>query len=86
LEIIHHPVFYLKHNISETGCWVLHLQVEPTQLGPIARASLYVRTPATTQTGLTKPKNTNQQTPVSVVASVRRERERDRERETGSIY
>jgi hypothetical protein len=31
LDITHHPVFYLKHNISETG-FHLRLQVEPTQL------------------------------------------------------
>jgi hypothetical protein len=31
LGIIQHPVFYLKHNVSETGFCVC-LQVEPTQL------------------------------------------------------
>jgi hypothetical protein len=52
LGIIHQPVFYLKtpsclyitkHNISETGFY-LRLQVEPAQLGPIDRASPYLRT------------------------------------------
>jgi hypothetical protein len=32
LDIIHRPVFYLKH-VSETG-FCLCLQVEPTQVGP----------------------------------------------------
>jgi hypothetical protein len=39
LDIIHRPVFYLKYDVSVTG-FCLHLQVEPTQLGPIDRASL----------------------------------------------
>jgi hypothetical protein len=30
LDIIHRPVFYLKHGVSETG-FFLRLQVEPTQ-------------------------------------------------------
>jgi hypothetical protein len=38
LGIIHRPIFYLKHDISETE-FCLCLQVEPTQLGPINRAS-----------------------------------------------
>jgi hypothetical protein len=33
-NIIHRPVFYLQHNVSETGFRPLY-QVEPTQLGPI---------------------------------------------------
>jgi hypothetical protein len=37
LDFIHSPV-------SETG-FGLRLQVEPTQLGPIDRASPYLRTP-----------------------------------------
>jgi hypothetical protein len=41
LDIIHRPVFCLKHNISETE-FCLRLQVEPTQLCPIDRASLYL--------------------------------------------
>jgi hypothetical protein len=38
LDIIHRPVFYLKHKVSETG-FCLRLQVIPTQLGPIDRGS-----------------------------------------------
>jgi hypothetical protein len=34
LESIHRPVFQSKHSTSETRFWP-HLQVEPTQLGPI---------------------------------------------------
>jgi hypothetical protein len=34
MDIIHRPVFYLKHNVSETG-FCLRLQVDPTQMGPI---------------------------------------------------
>jgi hypothetical protein len=34
---MHHLIFYLKHNVSETG-FSLHLQVEPTQLGLKERA------------------------------------------------
>jgi hypothetical protein len=46
----HYPwsYFYLKCNVSETGL-CLHLQVAPTQLGPISRASPYLQTPAPTQ-------------------------------------
>jgi hypothetical protein len=40
LDIIHRPVFYLKQSVSETGFCLL-LQGEPTQLGPVDRASLY---------------------------------------------
>jgi hypothetical protein len=29
-------IFYFKHDVSETG-FCLHLQVKPTQLGPIDR-------------------------------------------------
>jgi hypothetical protein len=42
LDIIHHPVFYLKLNVSETGFCIL-LQVEPAQMGPTDRASLCLR-------------------------------------------
>jgi hypothetical protein len=43
LDIIHPTVFYLKtHNISETG-FCLRLQVKPTQLGLIDRASPYLQ-------------------------------------------
>jgi hypothetical protein len=34
LGIIHRPVFYLKHDVSETE-FCLRLEVEPTHLGPI---------------------------------------------------
>jgi hypothetical protein len=44
LDNFHHPVFYLKHGVLKTR-FCLRLQVEPTQLGPIARASLSLRTP-----------------------------------------
>jgi hypothetical protein len=40
-----HPVYFSKHNVSETG-FCLRLQVKPTQLGPIDRASpclVYIR-------------------------------------------
>jgi hypothetical protein len=36
MDIIHHHVFLLKHNFSETG-FFLRLQVEPTESGPIYR-------------------------------------------------
>jgi hypothetical protein len=39
-------LFLVKvHNVSKTG-FCLRLQVQPTQLGPIDRASPYLRTPA----------------------------------------
>jgi hypothetical protein len=37
------PVYFSKHNISETG-FCLRLQVKPTQFVPIDRASPYLRT------------------------------------------
>jgi hypothetical protein len=51
-DIVHHPVFILKHcsvyfsthNILETG-FCLRLPVKPTQSGPIDRASPYLQTP-----------------------------------------
>jgi hypothetical protein len=43
LDIIHRPVYFQEHNVSETG-FCLRLQVKPTQLGPIDRASPYLRT------------------------------------------
>jgi hypothetical protein len=43
LDIILRPVFYLKHDVLETG-FCLRLQVEPTQLGLRDRASLYPST------------------------------------------
>jgi hypothetical protein len=42
LHIMHYPVFYLKHNVSASG-FCPQLQLEHTQLGPIARASIYFR-------------------------------------------
>jgi hypothetical protein len=39
LGLIHHLVFYLKHDVSEPGS-CLRLQREPTQLGPIIRIIL----------------------------------------------
>jgi hypothetical protein len=39
LDIIDHFVFYFKHDISVTG-FCIRLDVEPTQLDPIDRASL----------------------------------------------
>jgi hypothetical protein len=41
LDVIYHRVFYLKHNVSETG-FCLRLEVEPTQSDPIVRAILYL--------------------------------------------
>jgi hypothetical protein len=38
-----HPVYLSKLSVSETG-FCLRLQVKPTQLGPIDRASPYLRT------------------------------------------
>jgi hypothetical protein len=37
-----HRRFYLKHNVSEIAFY-LHLQVKPTQLGPIDRANPCLR-------------------------------------------
>jgi hypothetical protein len=45
---------YLKYDVSETG-FRLRLQAQPTQMGPIERASFYVRTqwaPLKTVTGV----------------------------------
>jgi hypothetical protein len=39
LDIIHRPVFYLKHDVSETGL-CLRIQVEPTQLDSVRRQRL----------------------------------------------
>jgi hypothetical protein len=44
LDIVRRPVYIFKHNVSETD-FCLRLQVKPVQLGPIARASPYLRTP-----------------------------------------
>jgi hypothetical protein len=54
-DIIHRPVFiYLNHNVSEIGFY-LRLLVEPTQLGPIDRASPFLRTPAPTEDRIYRP-------------------------------
>jgi hypothetical protein len=45
LGIKHRPVYISKHNVSNTGV-CLRLHVEPNQLGPIDRASPYLRAPA----------------------------------------
>jgi hypothetical protein len=42
LDIIHRPLFYLKHNDSEIGFY-LRFQVAPTQFDSIARASPLLR-------------------------------------------
>jgi hypothetical protein len=42
MDIIHCPVFYLKHDVSETE-FCLRLHVEYTQLGPTDRASICLR-------------------------------------------
>jgi hypothetical protein len=55
LNIIHPTVLSLKHKVSKTGFW-LRLQVEPTQMGPIDRANLCLRTPATTETRSVEPR------------------------------
>jgi hypothetical protein len=39
MDIIIHLVFYLKHDVSETG-FCFSLQVEPTQVGTIEKSSL----------------------------------------------
>jgi hypothetical protein len=45
--------FYLKHNVSDTG-FCLRLQVKPTPLGSIDRASPYLRISAQHKIGYTK--------------------------------
>jgi hypothetical protein len=39
LDIIHRPVFYLKHSVSESS-FCLRLQAEPIQIGKVHRANL----------------------------------------------
>jgi hypothetical protein len=53
LDIFHHH-FFLKTIVSETGS-CLRLQVKSTQLGPIDRASPYLRTPVRTPDRVYKP-------------------------------
>jgi hypothetical protein len=68
LDIIHRPVSYLKHDVSETG-FCFRLQVGPAQSDPIERAGLCLQPPATTPTGFIKltqhnpPKRVNISTP-----------------------
>jgi hypothetical protein len=52
LNIIHCPVFYLKHDVSDT-VFCLRLQVENSQIGPVERANLCLQIPATTATNST---------------------------------
>jgi hypothetical protein len=41
LDIIHRPVFHLRHD--DFGTWFcLRLKVEPTEMGPVGRANVYV--------------------------------------------
>jgi hypothetical protein len=50
LDRLDRPIFfYLEHNVSKTGC-CFHLLLGSVQLGPTDRNSLYLRTPAATQT------------------------------------
>jgi hypothetical protein len=54
LYLKHRPVYISKHSVSEIG-FSLRLQVKSTQLGPVDRASPYLRTPAPTQDRVQKP-------------------------------
>jgi hypothetical protein len=40
LDIIQRHVFYLKHEVAETE-FCLRIQLDPTQVGPIERASRF---------------------------------------------
>jgi hypothetical protein len=51
-------LLFKKHNVSDTG-FSLRLQVKPTEMGPIDRASPYLRPPVPAQGRLYKP-NTEQ--------------------------
>jgi hypothetical protein len=44
IYVKHHPAYISKHSVLDTGL-SLHLQVKPTQLGPVDRAILYLQTP-----------------------------------------
>jgi hypothetical protein len=44
VDIIQRLVFIFQNNVSETG-FCFRLQVKPTQLGPIDRASPYLQSP-----------------------------------------
>jgi hypothetical protein len=48
------PVYFSKNNVSETGFHPC-LQVKPTHLGPIDRASPHLQTPVPTQHVVYKP-------------------------------
>jgi hypothetical protein len=61
LHIVYRPVFYLKHDVSETW-FCLRLEMVWTQLSPIGRDSLSLRTSAPTPH---RVYNTNQQRPLS---------------------
>jgi hypothetical protein len=63
LDIIHCPVFFFKQDASKTGL-CLHLQAEPTEVGPLDRVPLCLRTPATTLIQFIK--ETQQKTPMGV--------------------
>jgi hypothetical protein len=43
LDVIHRPVFCLNHDVSDIE-FCLCLRVEPTQVGPIGKCSLCLRT------------------------------------------
>jgi hypothetical protein len=57
LDVIHGPGFYFKRRF---GDWIQSPSSgkEPTQLGPIDRATPYLRTPAPTQDRIFKPSAT----------------------------
>jgi hypothetical protein len=62
LEIVHPSVVYLKHDVSETG-FCLRLEVIPTQLSPIDRASIWTSAPTPNRvynTNTTRTNNTRQ--------------------------
>jgi hypothetical protein len=59
LNIIHRPVFHLKHDVSKTGI-CLRLQMKHTQLDTIDRANLCLRTPVTTPIGFIRPTQTTE--------------------------
>jgi hypothetical protein len=59
LDITHRPVYISKHDVSETG-FCLRLHVKPTQLGPINRATHYLRaTLSAPRLGMQAKHNTN---------------------------
>jgi hypothetical protein len=44
LDIIHRPVYFSKHNVSDTG-FCLRVQAKSSHLGTIDRAGPHLRTP-----------------------------------------